>query len=301
MKIGIDVGGSHIGLGVINKNGEIIYKKEKDYLFYEDDMSEVVIGTIILLIQEAIKENKIAINEIKSIGIAIPGTVSNGIIIKAENLGIKNLEIEKELKKVFDIPVYLQNDAKCAAIAEKEFGSLKEYDDAMFLVIGTGVGGAVFLNGELLRPKRYPGFEVGHMVIESNGEKCNCGRNGCFEIYGSMRRFKERIQVEFNLSDIDGKNIKEFMIQNKDNKKLNSMIDKYIDKLAIGITNLINIFEPEVISLGGSFAHYREILLDRLEKRIIEKGELLNRESSIPKLTVAELKNDAGIIGAAMI
>lgn len=300
MKIGIDVGGSHIGLGIVNDSGKITYKKEKDYLFYEDDMSEVVIGTIILLIRQAIEENKIKTEEIESIGIAIPGTISKDTIIKAENLGIRNLKIVEELKKVFNIPVYLQNDAKCAAIAEKELGSLIEYDDALFLIIGTGIGGAVFLNGKLLKPKRYSGFEVGHMVIEKNGKQCNCGRKGCFETYASMKRFKERIQAEFSLPDTDGKMIKEFMVQNKDDKKLNNMIDKYIDDLSTGITNLINIFEPEAVSVGGSFAYYEDILLNKLEKRIIEKGELFNREEKIPKFVVAELKNDAGIIGAAM-
>ena len=300
MKIGIDVGGSHIGLGIVNENGEITYKKEKDYLFYEDDMSEVVIGTIILLIRDAIKDNNIDINEIERVGIAIPGTVSNGNIIKAENLGIENLEIAKELKTVFDLPIYLENDAKCAAIAEKEFGSLKKYEDAIFLIIGTGVGGAVFLNNKLLKPKRYSGFEVGHMVIKEKGKKCNCGRKGCFEVYGSMKRFKEKIQAEFNLPDTNGKNIKEFMLKNKENEKLNSMIDKYLDDLSTGIINLVNIFEPEVICIGGSFAHYKEILLERLEKTILGKEELFNREEGMPKLIVADLKNDAGIIGAAM-
>ena len=301
MRIGIDVGGSHIGLGVVNQEGKIIYKKEKDYLFHKDDMSEVVIETITLLIGQTIEENKIDVEEIESIGIAIPGTVSDGIIIKAENLGIKNLEIVKELKTVFNIPIYLQNDAKCAAIAEKEYGSLKQYDDALFLIIGTGVGGAAFLNGELLKPKRYSGFEVGHIVIGTNGEKCGCGRKGCFETYGSIKRFKQKIQAEFELPDIEGKNIKQFIVQNEDNEKLKKMVDRYIDDLATGIINLINIFEPEAVSLGGSFAYYEDIFLEKLEKRIIEKGELFNREGELPKFVVANLKNDAGIIGAAMI
>ena len=301
MKIGIDVGGSHIGLGIVKEDGKIIYKKEKDYPIRKEDMSEIVTNTTIELIQELVKENGIDIKEIETIGIAVPGTVSKGVIVKADNLGIKNFEIEKELKKKFDIPIFLQNDAKCAAIAEKEFGSLKKYSDSMFLIIGTGVGGAVFLNRELLKPKRYSGFEVGHMVIGTNGEKCGCGRIGCFETYGSMKRFKQKIQTEFKLPDIDGKRIKEFIMQNENNEKLKNMINKYIDDLATGITNLINIFEPEAVSLGGSFAYYEDILLNKLQKRIIEKKGLFNREGKVPELVVAELKNDAGIIGAAMI
>ena len=296
MKIGIDVGGSHIGLGIVDTNGKLLLKKAKDYETIEQDMSQIVIHTII----DLIKESDIDLKQIESIGIAVPGTISQGTIVKADNLGIYNLDIEKELKKVFNMPINLQNDAKCAAVAEKKIGSLKDYDDAMFLIIGTGVGGAVFLDGKLLKPKRYSGFEVGHMLIKENGEKCGCGRKGCFESYGSMKRFKEKIKNKFNLPDIDGKRIEDFMRENKANKELETIIDEYIDDLATGITNLVNIFEPEATALGGSFAYYQDLLLDKLKTRIIEKDELFNKQKEI-NLVVAELKNDAGIIGAAMI
>ena len=300
MKVGIDVGGSHIGLGIVDRNGKIILKKEKDYEKHEKDMSQIVLNTIKELMRDVLDESRISIEEIESIGIAIPGTVSETAIVKAENLGIRNFEIEKELRKEFDIPVKLQNDAKCAAIAEKEFGSLKGYEDSMFLILGTGVGGAVFLNGKLLRPKRYSGFEVGHMVIKDNGIKCGCGRKGCYESYASIKRFKEKIKEEFNLPDIDGIRIENFMRDNKGNEKLEEMIDTYIDDVCIGLINLIDIFEPEAVSLGGSFAFYKDMFLSRLEKKIVEKNELYNT-GTIPKFVVAELKNDAGIIGAAMI
>lgn len=299
MKIGIDVGGSHIGVGIIDKNDKLIIKNEMDYLFHDEDMSEIVVDTIIGLIYKSIKENKININEIELIGISFPGTVSNGIVMQSKKLGIKNFNIQEELKKEFHLPIYLQNDAKSAAKAEKCFGSLKDYDDALFLIIGTGVGGAAFLGGKLLTPKRYSGLEVGHMVIHKDGEKCNCGRSGCFEAYASMKRLKLKIQKEFELPDIDGRNIKKFMLENKDNEKLNNILDTYIDYLTIGVCNLINIFEPEIISIGGSFAHYKEILLDRLEKNLLERKELYNKDT-IPKIVVAELKNDAGIIGSVI-
>lgn len=298
MKIGIDVGGSHIGLGIIDSNGNLLLKTEKDYDTHENDMSNIVLDTIKELLNQILKEQQV--EKIESIGIAFPGTVSNGIVVKAENLGIENLKIAEELNKEFNIPIYLENDAKCAAIAEKAYGSLKEYDDSFFLIIGTGVGGAAFLNGKLLKPKRYSAFEVGHMVIQKDGEKCNCGRYGCFEAYASMKRLKEKIKKEFNLASIDGKLIKQFMIDNKENEKLNEILDTYIEDLSIGIANLINILEPEAICIGGSFAHYKEILLERLENKLAEKVELYNKDS-VPKIVLAELKNDAGIIGAAMI
>ena len=299
MKIGIDVGGSHIGLGLVNKEGELILKKEKDYEKIEKDMSCIVLETIVSLIREILKENSIKKENIESIGIAFPGTVSETSVIKAENLGIENLEVVTKLEKEFKLPIYIENDAKCAAIAEKKFGSLKEYDDALFLIIGTGVGGAAFLDGKLLKPKRYSGFEVGHMVINKNGIKCNCGRKGCFETYCSMRRLKEKISKEFNLNTIDGIKIREFMEENQGNDKLNKMLDEYVEDLQIGIANLINIFEPQAISIGVSFGHYG-ILLKRLQDKINKKTELYNKEQ-IPKILIAKLKNDAGMIGASMI
>lgn len=171
MRIGIDVGGSHIGLGIIDDKGILLLKEERDYSHYEKDMSNMVIKTIIELLNIIMEEKGITASDIELMGVAFPGTISNGIVVKAENLGIKNLNIKEKLEEEFKIPVYLQNDAKCAAIAEKEIGSLKEYDDALFLVIGTGIGGAVFLDGKLLKPKRYSGFEVGHIAIHNRWRK----------------------------------------------------------------------------------------------------------------------------------
>lgn len=130
------------------------------------------------------------------------------------------------------------------------------------------------------------------------GEKCNCGREGCFEVYGSIKRLKEKLQKEFNLKNLDGKQIKEFILQNKDNEKLNNMLDTYIQNLASGIANLINIFEPEAVCIGGSFAYYEEILLDKLKEEC--EKELFNKDNP-PKILIAQLKNDAGIIGSAMV
>lgn len=151
MRIGIDVGGSHIGLGIIDDNGILLLKKEKDYSHHKEDMSKIIIENITELINQIIDEKKLKLSDIELIGIAFPGTISKGIVVKAENLGIKNLNIKEKLEAEFKIPVYLQNDAKCAAIAEKQIGNLKEYDDAIFLVIGTGIGGAVFLGRKTIK------------------------------------------------------------------------------------------------------------------------------------------------------
>ncbi|MBE5819338.1 MAG: ROK family protein [Clostridiales bacterium] len=300
MRVGIDVGGSHIGLGIIDRENNLIIKEEKDYDIINEDMSEIVIRTIIDLLKQVLLKQNLTIDDIEKIGIAFPGTTSSGIVIKAENLGIINLNIEERLRGFFNTKIVLENDAKCAAIAEKQIGSLKDYDDALFVIIGTGVGGAAFLQGKLLKPIRYSGFEVGHMVIKETTDKCNCGRRGCFEIYGSMKRFKEKIKQEFKLDSIDGKIIRQFMFYNIENQRLKELIDEYIENLVIGIANLVNIFEPQAVSIGGSFGHYEEILLPKLKEKLLQEKELYNK-GNVPEILIAELRNDAGIIGAAML
>lgn len=250
MVIGIDVGGSHIGIGLINSSGKIILKKEKPIVFLKNiDPKQIILENIVSFINKTLEEKSIDKKQIKSIGIAFPGTISGKYVVKAENLGIKNFNIVDEINKKIKIPVFLRNDAKCAAIAEKEYGNLKKYKDSLFLVIGTGVGGAVFLNDKLLIPKRYEGFEVGHMTINKIGQKCNCGKKGCFEVYGSIKKFKDKIKKELNLKTIEGIELKNKIIQKDNLKKIEKIMDKYTEDLAIGISNLINIFEPEVVCI----------------------------------------------------
>jgi ROK family protein len=301
MKIGIDIGGSHLGIGLINSNGKIIAKEEKDIHnnAKNKNYGEQLVEAIIELITKILEKKKIKIHEISLIGIAVPGTVSNTHIIKADNLHIQNFNIVSEINKYFNIPIYLRNDAKCAAIAEKEYGGLKKYDDALFLTIGTGIGGAVFLGGKLLRPKKYEGFEIGHIVIEKNGIQCNCGRQGCFEKYASMKALKDTVQKEFNRENLTGRELKEILIDENNKPKTDVIINEYIENLSLGLANLINIFEPETISIGGSFVHYKDLMLDKLIKKLNEKNMLFNNNGA-PKIVMAKLKNDAGIIGSVI-
>ena len=142
MKIGVDIGGSHVGIGLINENGKIIAQEDQDLNneLKSENYAEKLVETIIDLITKVLDKKNINIQDVRLIGIAIPGTVSDTHIIKAENLHIKNFNIVSEINKFFNIPIVLRNDAKCAAIAEKEYGSLKKYDDAVFLTVGTGIG-----------------------------------------------------------------------------------------------------------------------------------------------------------------
>lgn len=302
MNIGIDIGGSHIAIGLVKKD-EILDLREisitdRDKSNIENFLEENIVNSI----NNIIKEKNISIDDIKNIGIAVPGTIKDRKIIKrCVNLGINDFNINDMLKKYYkNAKIFIKNDGKCAAIAEKEYGNLKRYKDSIFLCLGTGVGGAVFLNDKLLESNKYNGFEVGHMVIDKNGEVCKCGRRGCFDIYGSMKNFKIKLTKEIGISS-DALSYEILpKIENSENKNIEKIINDYTYDLAIGISNLINIFEPEIIVIGGSFAYYENILLDKIKRHIKDEKMLINNRTNIYILP-AKLLNYAGVIGAANI
>lgn len=302
MKIGIDLGGSHIAIGVVDNQGRIIEKQEKRLLKKDkENIKKVIEEYIVQTVERFEKEYKIT-----EIGIAIPGTVANGMIIKSVNLGIENYNIVDKLNEKLNYKIKIKNDAKCAAIAENEYGSLKKYKRAVFVTLGTGIGGAVIINNELLDTGKLPGCEIGHMVVENDGVLCNCGRKGCFEKYASMKVFKNNLRKELNLDEkTSGKdllNILRESSKNKESKKykvIQKVIDKYINYLALGLANLINIFEPEAIGIGGSFVYFEEELLGRLKEKLLEKNMLFNPRENIV-IETAILGNDAGIIGSTI-
>lgn len=301
MNIGIDLGGSHIGVGVVDIDGNIIEKKEirisKDM---RDNMKNFIVENITSSIYEILEKKDLILDDINLIGIGAPGETKNGIIRKMVNLNIENFEIVKELKQNLNFGnIIVKNDGKCAAIAEKIYGSMKTYDDCVFLCLGTGVGGAVFLGGEMLKPKRNSGFEIGHMIIEKNGKLCNCGSKGCFETYCSMKRLKNKLKTITNTEYLQGEEFANYLRKNLKNEKIQSILENYIENLIIGLSNITNIFEPECITIGGGFIHYSDILFDKLVYEF-EKRKYLFNKNSIPEIKLAKLGNDAGIIGASI-
>ena len=165
MKIGIDLGGSHVAIGLIDYNNEIVEKRT--YYMSENkntSIQDYIINCIVYGVKEIINSTNNNLEEIELIGIASPGNPKDGCIRNVVNLGIKEFKISEELRKnlgisSFNIPIMLENDGKCAALAEKKYGSLKEYEDCIFLCIGTGIGGAAFIGNKFLKPKRNAGFE----------------------------------------------------------------------------------------------------------------------------------------------
>ena len=300
MKIGIDLGGSHIAIGVVDKNGKIIEKIEKQlYTEEKKKLKETIEEYIVENVQRLKTKYKVTL-----LGIAIPGTVTQDTVVKSVNLGLKNYEIVKELKKTIDLPIKIRNDAKCAALAENMYGSLKQFKRSVFLTLGTGIGGAVIIDNKLLDTGSLPGCEFGHIVIESDGIQCECGRKGCFERYASMKAFKTNLRKALGYtSKVSGKELFEILRsnepENSNYETIEKIVEEYIKNLSIGIANLVNIFEPEVIGIGGSFVYFEEVLLERLKKELLTKNMLFNPRSKI-EIKTAILKNDAGIIGSIL-
>lgn len=300
MKLGIDIGGSHIGIGVVSEEGKIVEKSEKRITEEEKrDIKKAIEDYIIECFKNYSKKY-----EITSVGIAIPGTLNDRVIKKAVNLGVQNYDIVSKLESIIKVPIIIKNDAKCAAVAENVYGCLKNYDRSVFLTLGTGIGGAVIINNKLLDTGSLSGCEIGHMVIEKNGIQCNCGRKGCFERYASMKNFKNKLRKELGLTErTRGEELLNLIRNNKPGQEnyetIERVVSEFIEDLSIGIANLINIFESEAIGIGGSFVFFEDALMERLKEKLINSNMLFNSRDEI-NIECAILGNDAGVIGATL-
>lgn len=303
MKIGIDIGGSHIATGIIDKNGKLVTKQTRDVkinkIKEEKRVENLILEIIHNEIETLLKQDDYTNQDISKIGISVPGSPKGSKIRNLVNLNVEEFDIGKELEKMYKVPIKIKNDGKCAGIAEKKYGSLKSFRDCVFLCIGTGVGSAVFLDGDLLEPVQNPGFEFGHMIIEKEGRQCNCGKKGCFETYASMKKFKanaiEYLKLDKNL---EAEEVQKYIRENIKNNNVNKFVNEYLENVSIGVSNIVNIFEPQAISFGGSFSYYEDIFLPILQKKVEEK--MFNLDSKCILLS-AKLKNDAGMIGATEI
>lgn len=293
MRIGIDLGGSHVAIGLI-QDGKIFKKNEHN--FTEEERQNVEKSIKEILDKEIDNISEIVnLNTIEKIGISMPGLVKNGRIIDSPNLKITDLNVEKIVKDKIDKPIYIKNDGICAGIAEKEYGNLKDSNNGVFIGLGTGIGSATFINGKLVEELR----GVGHMIIERNGKKCNCGKNGCYETYASMKALKTQIRERLGNDNLSSKEILEILEKSNKTIELEGIIKNYIEYLAMGISNIARLYSADTIAIGGSFVYYKDVLFDRLKE---ELNRIMNEEEKeITKIKLAVLGNDAGMIGATLI
>ena len=290
IKIGIDLGGSHISVGVVDENFQVIEQYEKDFTTEE---KKILMDVAINFMVETLKilKNKYTFSKI---GIGMAGTIKNGIIITSPNIGIKNFNMKSFLEDKTGVEVNISNDAMCAAIGEYVYSDLKEYDKILFLTLGTGIGGNILYKGKIIDDPKYQ--ELGHTIIKEDGIQCKCGKKGCFERYGSILVFKNKIIERLGLSyDISGPNLRQEIKLNQN--KVQDIVDEYINDLCLGLSVLINKCNPDIVIIGGGFSRYDYMLLEPLKERIYN-SKLLNNKKI--KIQTAKLGNDAGIIGATI-
>lgn len=297
MNIGVDIGGSHIGIGIVGANGRILKSKDTYIKRNSGNIGKFIVKEIVTTVNEWSNN----IEKVDRIGIAVPGIIIDNKIINSVNLGLANFKLKEVLQRhLGNVKITVQNDAKCAALAEKKYGTLRKYNDCVFMCLGTGIGGAYFVNGRLVAPKRAPGFEFGHMIIKKDGRRCRCGSRGCFEQYASMRRFKTEIKNALNLpAGLEGERLRNAIREKIDEEPVKRIIDEYLDYLCLGISNIINLLEPQAICIGGGFSRYEDILLKRLKQKMLESKDIFYKKH-IPNVFVARLGNYAGIVGATL-
>lgn len=291
IRIGIDLGGSHVSVGVVENDFTVTKQYEKDFTVEEKkDLINVAIEYIIHTVN-----NLKGVYSFSKIGIGMAGTIKDGIIITSPNIGIINFDIKKMLEDNTGVEVNISNDAMCAAIGEYEFSNLKEYEKILFLTLGTGIGGNILLNGKIVDDEEYQ--ELGHTIIKENGIQCKCGKKGCFERYGSILVFKNKIIERLGLSyDISGPDLRQEIRFNLE--KVKDIIDEYINDLSLGLTVLINKFNPDIVVIGGGFTRYDYLLLEPLKEKLYNSNFLNNKKI---KIQTAKSGNDAGIIGASLL
>ncbi len=309
--IGVDVGGMSIKGGLVSKDGKIVAKYtvptnvyDKDYSISED-IRKVIEGTM--------AEGGVTVKDIIGIGIGQPGAVDSvrGVIRYSNNIALENVPVVDELKRYFDLPIKINNDANCAALGEQVFGAGKGYNDVVFVTLGTGVGGGFIINGKLFEGRECAGAEPGHMVIVADGERCNCGRRGCWEAYASvsalirqtkaaMEKAPSSLMHEEAAKEGKVSGMTAFVAAKRGDKEAQKVVDTYIRYVGEGLVNLANIFRPDVILLGGAISKEKERLTVPLQKMMDEEsfGAKFNPRVEVK---IASLQNDAGILGAAAL
>lgn len=312
--IGIDLGGTNIVAGVLNENQDIISKASIKTNLPRG--SNEIISDLGKAVFEALEKSGVSKEQIKYVGVGTPGAVDTnaGIVEYSCNLNFHNLPMAAELEKILNIPVYIENDANCAALGEQVKGAGKGASSFVAVTLGTGIGCGIVIDGKLVSGVNGTAGEVGHMSINPNGVKCTCQRLGCFEAYASATALISQTKAALNgdiekrsiiwdligedLDKISGKTA--FDAKDKGDKLAEKIIDNYIGYLACGITNIVNIFQPEILCIGGGLCNQGDSLIEPL-KEIVYKERYSIYSSKQTKIVRATLGNDAGVIGAGII
>ena len=304
---GVDLGGTNIKAGIIDENGNVIHK----------DLAPTgagrpygeIIEDIARLVKKVIADSGVDEGLIKSIGIGNPGTcdVDSGVVICASNLGFENVPMRDEMKKYFDIPIYIGNDANCAALGEY-YALDGDVSDMVFITLGTGVGGGIIINKRLYTGANGTAAEGGHMIFRKDGIECACGAKGCWESYASVtaliRMTKEYADKNPDsavakecINGVSGKTV--FNLMKKGDAGAKSIVDEWIGNVATGIISIINLLQPQILVIGGAISKEGSYLLDPI--RAMQLNNKYSEISDRTELVIAKLGNDAGLVGSAFL
>ena len=317
--VGIDLGGTNIVAGVVRRDSdtsdyEIIAKAECKTAIPRPEAD--VCDSMADVVKKAVKKAKLTMDDIAYVGIGVPGAVNpeTGIIETSPNLFFTNWEVSKMMEERLHKYVKIENDANAAALGEFLAGSAKGCRNAIAVTLGTGVGGGIIIDGKIYSGSNFAGAELGHMVIVKGGKKCGCGRYGCWEAYASatalIEQTKEAIRnekaefsymlnaVDGDIDKVNGKTPFDAMLDGDATGK--KVVEEFTSYLACGIVNVINIFQPDVLCIGGGVSRQGENLLAPV-RAIVEQERITKYNEKQTQICAATLGNDAGIIGAACL
>ena len=310
--IGIDLGGTNIVAGLVDENCKIVTTATvKTNLPRE---AEAIIDDMVMLCHKVVEQQGISFADVEYVGVGCPGTcnVETGEVEYANNLGFSHLPLGTMMQEKLNKPVYIDNDANAAALGEAMAGATRDAQKSVCITLGTGVGSGIVLDGKIYGGSNYAGGELGHTVIAMDGEPCTCGRRGCWECYSSatalMRQTRAAMEqnpdslmwqlCDGDIAKVDGRN--PFEAAKQRDAAGQAVVDRYVQYLACGLVNVSNIFQPDVVCVGGGVCRQGENLLGPVRK-LIEQDRYSKFCAKQTKLCVAELGNDAGIVGAACL
>ena len=309
--IGVDVGGTNLVAGVVDEQGTIRNKTGKpvDRSLGAEALSE----EIAQLALRACEEGGVSPDQIQAVGVGIPGLVDNetGMVVQTANMPFRDTPFREIFHRFWQVPVYLGNDANCAAIGEYWAGAAKGCSPAVVITLGTGIGGGMVVDGKLFTGYANSGMEVGHMIVYPGGQRCGCGNQGCWEQYGSatglIRMTREEMErcpdsalwqiCQGDLTKVQGRT--PFQGAEQGDEASLRVLERYREALALGLVNLVNILQPEIICLGGGVSNAREELLLKPLEELMRQGSY--DKNSPTRLVRAALGNDAGVVGAALL
>ena len=307
--IGIDLGGTNVAAGLVNDGGKLLGKASVPCPRGAGAIADAIADAARLAAKKAGRE----VSEARSVGLASPGSIDpeRGVVLHAFNLGLDNVPLADMVTQRLGLPTVLENDANAAALGEFVAGAGMGHRSLVAVTLGTGVGSGAVLDGKLYTGFNYAGMESGHMVIHRGGRACTCGRKGCWEAYASatglIRSAREAMETHPDsalwklaptLEDVDGKT--SFDAAQGGDAVAQAVLDEYVEDLCCGLANLINVLQPEVLCVGGGVSRQGEALLGPV-RAVLDREEFTRDSTRRTKVCTAQLGNDAGIVGAALV